>query len=333
MVAIWTGKPRLARSAIASTDAVSPAVSPSWSVRWARASAPASTVSTCVRSTSGAGRVAPRAVHEAPRRVPSRDSSSTTTTRSTTGAPRVRLSVHPIAGGVRSHGAVDRVIEAPRKSRRRRRGFGHTDVTFSKNPPAFGVLLADVIPGTGGDTMWSSQHVAYEQLAAPLRALIDTLDAQHAPVAFSRRSPSEDGRRHRRAAREVLPRGAPGGDHASGHRAPGALREPRLHDRHRGTLRRSRASTCCDCCSRTASNRATRRVGSGRPAISRSGTSAPRSTSRSATTSPHTAACAAAPSRSTPRPPAGVELERGGEDLDGLVGLRLGADQRRREPQ
>jgi taurine dioxygenase len=60
----------------------------------------------------------------------------------------------------------------------------HTDVTFAPIPPAFAILRADVVPASGGDTLWSSQVRAYAALAAPLRRLVDELEVEHAPTAF-----------------------------------------------------------------------------------------------------------------------------------------------------
>ncbi len=115
-----------------------------------------------------------------------------------------RVSVHPVAAVFDRTEASIEVIEDTAEKPPSAEGW-HTDVTFSNNPPAFGVLLADVIPTTGGDTMWSNQHVAYEQLAAPLRALIDTLDAQHAPVAFLEGLRAKMGDDIAERARRVLP--------------------------------------------------------------------------------------------------------------------------------
>ncbi|MEY4175937.1 MAG: hypothetical protein RI900_3102 [Actinomycetota bacterium] len=55
----------------------------------------------------------------------------------------------------------------------------HTDVTFVPRPP-IGSLFAMEIPAeSGGDTMWSDQHLAYEGLSEPIRQLISGLSAVH----------------------------------------------------------------------------------------------------------------------------------------------------------
>ncbi|MEU7725077.1 TauD/TfdA family dioxygenase [Streptomyces sp. NPDC040724] len=56
----------------------------------------------------------------------------------------------------------------------------HTDMTYAPNPPIGSILQIVRSPGTGGDTMWSNQYLAYEALSAPLRELLDGLTAVHA---------------------------------------------------------------------------------------------------------------------------------------------------------
>jgi taurine dioxygenase len=55
----------------------------------------------------------------------------------------------------------------------------HTDVTFVPAYPAFSILRAVVIPPYGGDTLWANTATAYRNLPEPLRALADTLRAEH----------------------------------------------------------------------------------------------------------------------------------------------------------
>ena len=62
----------------------------------------------------------------------------------------------------------------------------HTDVTFMPTPPAASVLVGDVMPPYGGDTLWADMRSAYDRLAAPLRTMIDGLEAVHriSPLAY-----------------------------------------------------------------------------------------------------------------------------------------------------
>lgn len=55
----------------------------------------------------------------------------------------------------------------------------HTDVTFSATPPMAAVLCAQMVPESGGDTLWASLTDAYDALSPPVRALLDGLSASH----------------------------------------------------------------------------------------------------------------------------------------------------------
>jgi len=55
----------------------------------------------------------------------------------------------------------------------------HTDITFVANPALGSVLRGVAIPPYGGDTLWSNLVAAYEDLSAPVRELIDGLQAVH----------------------------------------------------------------------------------------------------------------------------------------------------------
>ncbi|MGN9759079.1 TauD/TfdA dioxygenase family protein [Streptomyces sp. SD31] len=55
----------------------------------------------------------------------------------------------------------------------------HTDVTFVLNPPQATTLRSITIPPYGGETLIASSAAAYRQLPEPLRALADTLWAEH----------------------------------------------------------------------------------------------------------------------------------------------------------
>ncbi len=55
----------------------------------------------------------------------------------------------------------------------------HTDVTFTASPPIGSLFAMERPAADGGDTMWSNQHLAYEGLSTPVRALIADLHAVH----------------------------------------------------------------------------------------------------------------------------------------------------------
>lgn len=55
----------------------------------------------------------------------------------------------------------------------------HTDVTFIQTPPMGALLSAQLLPASGGDTLWASGIAAYEALSEPFRKMLDPLSAQH----------------------------------------------------------------------------------------------------------------------------------------------------------
>ena len=62
----------------------------------------------------------------------------------------------------------------------RRQGLDwHTDVTFVRRPPMGSILRAVVVPPSGGDTLFSDQVAAFEDLSPALRGFLRTLTAVH----------------------------------------------------------------------------------------------------------------------------------------------------------
>ena len=89
---------------------------------------------------------------------------------------------HPVVPGHPDHPEILE-LDADRGGRNAR---WHTDVTFVAAPPAASILVADVVPETGGDTLWADLRTAYERLSEPLRRLVDDLQAVHriSPLAY-----------------------------------------------------------------------------------------------------------------------------------------------------
>jgi taurine dioxygenase len=89
---------------------------------------------------------------------------------------------HPVVPGHPDHPEILE-LDGARGGRNAR---WHIDVTFTVTPPAASVLVADHVPGTGGDTIFADLRTAYERLAAPIRALCDSLEAVHriTPLAY-----------------------------------------------------------------------------------------------------------------------------------------------------
>ena len=55
----------------------------------------------------------------------------------------------------------------------------HADITWREQPPLGTSLYAQVIPASGGDTLWASLTKAYESLPSALQAYLETLTAVH----------------------------------------------------------------------------------------------------------------------------------------------------------
>lgn len=88
---------------------------------------------------------------------------------------------HPVVPGHPDHPEI-LVLDGAQGGRNAR---WHTDVTFMPAPPAASVLVGDVMPAFGGDTMWADR-TAYERLSPAVQAAIDTLEAVHriSPLAY-----------------------------------------------------------------------------------------------------------------------------------------------------
>ena len=55
----------------------------------------------------------------------------------------------------------------------------HTDLSYLTAPPSYTLLHAWDVPDHGGDTVWSNQYLAYEQLSGGLRHTLRDLRAVH----------------------------------------------------------------------------------------------------------------------------------------------------------
>ena len=55
----------------------------------------------------------------------------------------------------------------------------HTDSSFKDNRPLGSFLQAHALPDHGGTTSYASMYAAYEELSAPVRGFLDTLEAYH----------------------------------------------------------------------------------------------------------------------------------------------------------
>ena len=72
------------------------------------------------------------------------------------------------------------VHDMPTYGNSRATAVWHMDSTLAPEPAALLALRAVELPASGGgDTCWGSMVAAYETLSAPVRAMIDGLEAEH----------------------------------------------------------------------------------------------------------------------------------------------------------
>ena len=75
----------------------------------------------------------------------------------------------------------------------------HTDMTFKKLPPLGSILVGKIIPKNGGDTMFSSLSVAYDDLSREWKDKLKGMNAVHSFEFGFKESLEEEGGRERLA--------------------------------------------------------------------------------------------------------------------------------------
>lgn len=61
----------------------------------------------------------------------------------------------------------------------------HSDMTYNAAPPKLTMLYALEAPAIGGDTAFSNQLLAYEELSSGLKSVIDQLQAEHTAAGLA----------------------------------------------------------------------------------------------------------------------------------------------------
>jgi len=88
--------------------------------------------------------------------------------------------VHLPHGGLQSHTGDPRMMVTERRGGEGvRNDMWHSDVSFDETPPSLSILQALEVPVHGGDTLFASMYAAYDDLSAPLRAVVDDMQALH----------------------------------------------------------------------------------------------------------------------------------------------------------
>jgi taurine dioxygenase len=88
------------------------------------------------------------------------------------------LSVHPFSAHLAGHPEVI-VLDYTADNPPSLTDIWHSDETFRAEPPMATMLHAKIVPALGGDTLFANMAAAYEGLSAPMKQLINDLDAVH----------------------------------------------------------------------------------------------------------------------------------------------------------
>ena len=87
--------------------------------------------------------------------------------------------IHRFAAGLPDHPEVMPVVKEAGDSGGNFGGLWHSDVTFYEKPALGSILYALDAPAYGGDTMFSSQYLAYETLSDGMKDMLSGMTAVH----------------------------------------------------------------------------------------------------------------------------------------------------------
>jgi taurine dioxygenase len=88
------------------------------------------------------------------------------------------LHAHPAAPHMDGYPEIF-VIHAHKDSKVANGNGWHTDVSCDEQPPMGTMLQIHQLPGTGGDTLWTSTVAAFDALSPAMQAFLETLTARH----------------------------------------------------------------------------------------------------------------------------------------------------------
>jgi taurine dioxygenase len=84
------------------------------------------------------------------------------------------IHLHPFMQGMADYPEILEIIKTP-DDKKNFGGSWHTDQMFSPQPAMGTMLYAVQVPSAGGDTMFTNQYLAYENLSAGMKSLIGNL--------------------------------------------------------------------------------------------------------------------------------------------------------------
>jgi len=88
------------------------------------------------------------------------------------------LHIHPNTAGPEGHPEI-LPIYADANSKRINGERWHSDVSCDPEPPLGSILYLHTVPPLGGDTLFASQHAAYEALSPRMKTFLEGLTALH----------------------------------------------------------------------------------------------------------------------------------------------------------
>lgn len=92
------------------------------------------------------------------------------------------LEEHPIVRGLDEFPEIIKIHKAAGDAATFGIGW-HSDNSFTERPSLGSVLYAETVPPVGGDTLFASQYLAFEQLSAGMRRMLSGMRAVHSARA------------------------------------------------------------------------------------------------------------------------------------------------------